>query len=239
MIPLTLRRHSKKPLQPAIPKDHQTNPSRTARKAVSQPTAILQLPSQASACRAITKAICAVPVPRRLRAAFFASFFLLLKKRKSPHAVGTGVANASKATHMEAEPNALDKQRMISEERLFPIPHSSLMGGRIRTNKNQMGIIPSGRTSPLPVAGRGQGRGPLATKGTEWILTFLYFCASCGYPLVAIAFIFQATRFRTHPGHRQTPFCGPWGRSRANRRAKCQALSFPIHRKRRSNRARR
>ena len=32
--------------------------------------------------------------------------FLLLKKRKSPHAVGTGVANASKATNVEAEPNA-------------------------------------------------------------------------------------------------------------------------------------
>ncbi len=177
--------------------------------------------------------------PSAHESGIFCFLFLLLKKRKSPHAVGTGVANASKATHMEAEPNALDKQRMISEERLFPIPHSSLMGGRIRTNKNQMGIIPSGKTSPLPVAGRGQGRGPLATKGTEWILTFLYFCASCGYPLVAIAFIFRATRFRTHPGHRQTPFCGPWGRSSANRRAKCQALSFPIHRKRRSNRARR
>ncbi len=102
-------------------------PSRTAHKAVSQPTSLLQLPSQASACRAITKAICAVQASRRLRAAFFAYFFLLLKKSRSPHAVGTGVANASKATHMEAEPNALDKQRMISEERLFPIPHSSFL----------------------------------------------------------------------------------------------------------------
>ena len=41
--------------------------------------------------RPITKAICAVQAPRRLRAAFFASFFLLLKKRKSP--------KASKATN--------------------------------------------------------------------------------------------------------------------------------------------
>ena len=40
--------------------------------------------------------------------------FLLLKKRRSPHAVGTGVANASKATHEKLGPNALDKQRMIS-----------------------------------------------------------------------------------------------------------------------------
>ena len=55
------------------------------------------------------KAICAVQsTPRRLRAAFFELLgqlyparllFLLLKKSRSPHAVGTGVANASKATH--------------------------------------------------------------------------------------------------------------------------------------------
>ena len=32
--------------------------------------------------------------------------FLLVKKSRSPHAVGTGVANALKATHAEAEPNA-------------------------------------------------------------------------------------------------------------------------------------
>ena len=31
-----------------------------------------------------------------------AYFFLLSKKSGSPHAVGTGVANASKATHAEA-----------------------------------------------------------------------------------------------------------------------------------------
>ena len=131
MILLPLRSTSNKPWQNAIPKDHQIMPSRTARKAVSQPTSLLQPTLQASACRTTTKAICAVQsTPRRLRAAFFASFFLLLKKRKSPHAVGTGVANASKATNVEAEPNALSKS----------VPHSSLMGGRIRTNKNQIGI---------------------------------------------------------------------------------------------------
>ena len=32
--------------------------------------------------------------------------FFLLKKRKSPHAVGTGVANASKATNDAVGPNA-------------------------------------------------------------------------------------------------------------------------------------
>jgi hypothetical protein len=32
------------------------------------------------------EAICAVPAPRRLRAAFFAYFFLLMKKSRSPKA---------------------------------------------------------------------------------------------------------------------------------------------------------
>ena len=140
MILLPLRSTSNKPWQKAIPKDHQTKPSRTARKAVSQPTFIGQPTWQASACRTTTKALCAVQsTPWRLRAAFLncwgsctplAYFFLLLKKSRSPHAVGTGVANASKATNVEAEPNALSKS----------VPHSSLMGGRIRTNKNQIGI---------------------------------------------------------------------------------------------------
>ncbi len=53
--------------------------------------------------------------------------FLLLKKRKSPHAVGTGVANASKATQEELGPNALDKQRLSATERLFLISHSSFL----------------------------------------------------------------------------------------------------------------
>ena len=47
----------------AIAKAHQRKPSRTARKSVSQPTSILQPTLQAGACRAITKAICAVPSP--------------------------------------------------------------------------------------------------------------------------------------------------------------------------------
>ena len=121
MIPLTFRSHSEKPLQNAIPKDPPIKPSRTARKAVSQPTSLLQPTLQAGAGRPITKAICAVQASRRMRAAFFASFFLLLKKRKSPHAVGTGVANASKATHAEAKLNALDEQSLIRTERLFLI----------------------------------------------------------------------------------------------------------------------
>ncbi len=92
MILLTLRSTSNKPLQNAIPKDHQIMPSRTARKAVSQRTSILQPTWQANACCATRKAICAVQASRRLRAAFFAYFFLLLKKSRSP--------KASKATHI-------------------------------------------------------------------------------------------------------------------------------------------
>ena len=41
----------------AIPKAHQTKPSSTARKSVSQPTSILQPPLQAVSCRPATKAI--------------------------------------------------------------------------------------------------------------------------------------------------------------------------------------
>ena len=75
-----------------------------------------------------------------MRAAFFAYFFLLLKKSRSPHAVGTGVANASKATHKEAEPNALRKS----------VPHSSFLpNGRqdtdnLKTNwyNNRIELIP-------------------------------------------------------------------------------------------------
>ncbi len=80
----------------AIAKAHQRKPSSTARKSVSQPTSILQLTLQADACRLITKAICAVQAPRRMRAAFFAYFFLLLKKSRSP--------KASKATNEAVGP---------------------------------------------------------------------------------------------------------------------------------------
>ncbi len=103
----------------AIPKTHHRKPSGTARKSVSQPTSILQPTSQANAYRVTTKALCAVLAPRRMRAAFLncsgsctplAYFFLLLKKSRSPHAVGTGVANASKATNNVLGPNALEKR---------------------------------------------------------------------------------------------------------------------------------
>ena len=88
--------------QHAIPKVHQRKPSGTARKSISQPTSILQPTLQAVSCRAITKAICAVLAPRRMRAAFFAYFFLLLKKSRSP--------KASEATHEALGPNALEKR---------------------------------------------------------------------------------------------------------------------------------
>ena len=95
----------------ALAKHHPIKPSGTARKSVSQPTSTLQPTLQADAYCAITKAIellgqlypaRAVQAPRRLRAAFFAYFFLLLKKSKSP--------KASKATNDALEPNALNKQ---------------------------------------------------------------------------------------------------------------------------------
>ncbi len=88
----------------AIPKVHQRKPSSTARKSVSQRTFVLQPTLQANACRSITKAICAVLAPRRMRAAFLncsgsctplAYFFLLLKKSRSP--------KASKATNNALE----------------------------------------------------------------------------------------------------------------------------------------
>ena len=77
---------------------------------------------QANACRAVTKALCAVQAPRRLRAAFLncwgsctplAYFFLLLKKSRSP--------KASEATNNALGLNALDKHRMIRTECLFLI----------------------------------------------------------------------------------------------------------------------
>ena len=86
----------------ALAKPPPIKPSRTARKAVSQPTSIWQPTLQAGAYRSVTKALCAVQAPRRLRAAFFAYFFLLLKKSKSP--------KASKATNEAVGLNALDKQ---------------------------------------------------------------------------------------------------------------------------------
>ena len=86
----------------ALAKHPPIKPSRTARKAVSQPTSILQPTLQANACRAITKAFCAVQASRRLRAAFFAYFFFLLKKSKSP--------KASEATNDLLGPNALSEQ---------------------------------------------------------------------------------------------------------------------------------
>ncbi len=89
-------------VQLAIAKVHQRKPSRTARKSVSQPTSILQPTLQAVSCRSATKAICAVLAPRRMRAAFFAYFFLLLKKSRSP--------KASKATNNALGPNALEKR---------------------------------------------------------------------------------------------------------------------------------
>ena len=103
----------------AVPKVPQRKPSRTARKSVSQPTSILQPTLQANACRAITKALCAVPSPSAHESGIFCLLFFrrlfassLLTKSKSPHAVGTGVANASEATHEALGPKLLEKRAM-------------------------------------------------------------------------------------------------------------------------------
>ncbi len=125
----------------AIPKAPQRKPSSTARKSVSQPTSILQPTSQADSCRVIAKAICAVQAPRRLRAAFFAYFFLLLKKSRSPHAVGTGVANASEATNDAVGPNVLEKRVM---QRRPTADFSLLPPADIRTADR----VPRGRMLP-------------------------------------------------------------------------------------------
>ena len=97
----------------AIPKAHQTKRSGTARKSVWQPTSILQPTSQANACRAITKVLELLGQLYPARLLFFRRLFAssLLTKSKSPHAVGTGVANASEATHDALGPNALKKMR--------------------------------------------------------------------------------------------------------------------------------
>ena len=107
-FPLTLPNHSKKPWQQGHPKKPSDKAiAHSAQGRLATPPPSCNPPLQANACRPVTKAICAVQsTPRRLRAAFLASFFLLLKKRKSPHAVGTGVANASKATNDAVGPNA-------------------------------------------------------------------------------------------------------------------------------------
>ena len=63
---------------------------------------------QAGAYRSVTKAICAVQASRRLRAAFFAYFFLLLKKSKSP--------KASEATNEALGPNALNEQDLVTND---------------------------------------------------------------------------------------------------------------------------
>ncbi len=52
--------------------------------------------------------------PSAFESGIFCLLFLLLKKSRSPKAL--------KATNENAEPNALDKHRMIRTERLFLIP---------------------------------------------------------------------------------------------------------------------
>ena len=96
----------------AIPKAPHRKPSRTARKSISQPTSILQPTLQAGACRATTKTIERLGQLYPARLLFFRRLFAssLLTKSRSPHAVGTGVANASKATHDAVGPKLLEKR---------------------------------------------------------------------------------------------------------------------------------
>ncbi len=105
------------PSQKSITESHhaqRVSPSRNQHlfcNPLRRPTHVVLLQKRFALCLA----------PRRMRAAFlncsgsctpFAYFFLLLKKSRSPHAVGTGVANASKATHDAVGPNALEKRAM-------------------------------------------------------------------------------------------------------------------------------
>ena len=69
--------HLKKPLVKAIAQ--RVSPSRNGHL-----YGILTV--QATAWGCVTEAICAVPAPRRLRAAFFAYFLLLVTKSRSPKA---------------------------------------------------------------------------------------------------------------------------------------------------------
>ena len=65
----------------AIAKVHQRKPSRTARKSVSQPTSLFQPTSQAVSCRAITKALCAVPSPSAHESGIFCLLFFAVEKK--------------------------------------------------------------------------------------------------------------------------------------------------------------
>ena len=101
MIPLTLPRHSEKPWQ----KGHPKRPSDKTIAHSAQGRLAPHLAGQRMVCDPQSALRCAEP-PSAHESGIFCFLFLLLKKRRSPHAVGTGVANASKATHEEAEPNA-------------------------------------------------------------------------------------------------------------------------------------
>ena len=123
--PLGVPQSFREAIDHAIAKHHRLKLSRTARKSVSQPTSILQPPLQAVSYRAVTKAICAVQASRRLRAAFFAYFFLLLKKSRSP--------KASEASNNAEGPNVLDQHHMIPTERSF-IPDVRQEADNIKSN---------------------------------------------------------------------------------------------------------
>ena len=105
-IPLTLLSHSKKPWQqghPKRPSDHAIAHSAQGRLATHLPLAIPFAGQRMSSCYKSDLRCASLSAHE---SGIFCLLFLLLKKSRSPHAVGTGVANASKATHMEAEPNA-------------------------------------------------------------------------------------------------------------------------------------
>ena len=107
MIPLTLPRHSEKPWQkghPKRPSDKTIAHSAQGHLAPHLPLAP-HLAGQRMVCNPQSDLRCAEP-PSAYESGIFCFLFLLLKKRRSPHAVGTGVANASEVTNEEAEPNA-------------------------------------------------------------------------------------------------------------------------------------
>ena len=65
----------------AIAKPHQRKPSRTACKSVSQRPSLLQPTLQADSCRAITKALCAVPSPSAFESGIFCLLFVAVDKK--------------------------------------------------------------------------------------------------------------------------------------------------------------
>ena len=155
MIPLTLRRHSEKPLQkchPKKPSDKTITHSAQGRLATHSHLAT-HLAGQRMSSYYKSDLRCASP------SAYESGIFELLGQLYPARFLFFAVEKkevAARRRHRRSQRIKGNKRRLRTKRLkrathdLYgtPVPHSSLMGGRIRKNKNQMGI-----TSPLPVAG--------------------------------------------------------------------------------------